>query len=101
MLLSHNPQDQELDFFITFLENAINGQDNYRLLVTPIIEDAIKLVRHEKSLSDLERTGLNVKFSLYQNAPELLKALNINKISNENLTKIRDVLIDNRQYVIA
>jgi len=101
MLLSHNPQDQELDFFISFLENAIKGQDNYRQLVLPIINDVIKLVKQEKTLSDLERPGLNVKFSLYQNAPDLLKTIDIGNITNDDLIKIQNILFKNRQYVIA
>ncbi len=101
MLLSHNPQDQELDFFITFLDNAINGRQEYRNLVIPIIEDAVKLVKKEKSLSDLERTGLNVKFSLYQNAPDFLNNLNLSNISNDDLLKIQEILGSSRQHIIA
>ncbi len=43
MLMSHNTSDQEADFFLSFLYNAINGDDRYKPTITSLLKDAKSL----------------------------------------------------------
>lgn len=96
MLRSHNLQDLELDFFTSFLGHAIKGESQYIDLVSPIILDAVSLAKGEKQLYQLERTGLNVKILLIQNASTLLAGINKSNLS-QSFKPILDAINQNRQ----
>ncbi|MGN6179085.1 MAG: hypothetical protein ACTHNW_07880 [Mucilaginibacter sp.] len=95
MLKSHNLQDLELDFFTSFLDRAIKGEEQYVDLVTPIILDAASLAKGEKQLYQLDRIGLNVKILLIEKASTLLSSINSTNLS-QNFESILEAINGNR-----
>lgn len=102
MLRSHNQQELEFDFFISFLEHAINGEQQYKNLVEPIILDVVKAANKEKEITQLERTGLSVKILLLQKASALLTELDKKgDFNTATLNKLLKIINENRQTVFA
>mgnify|MGYP003582756103 CR=1 FL=1 len=100
MLKSHNLQDLELDFFTSFLDQAIKGNVEYTNLVSPIILDAASYVKGEKQSFELERKGLNIKILLIQKAQDLLSHVNSGNLG-QKFPEILDVINTNRHLSFA
>ncbi|NVM64185.1 hypothetical protein FHW88_002513 [Mucilaginibacter sp. SG538B] len=100
MLRSHNQQYVELDFFTSFLNHAINGNQAYFRIVEPIILDAASLARHEKNIADIDRTGLNIKLFLFDWGSTNLQPINADNL-NDNLPLILNIINDHRNTVMA
>lgn len=95
MLRSHNQQDVELDFFTSFLDHAIKGEEDYIAIVKPIILEAASLARDEKKIADVGRTGLNIKLALYKWGSTSLKPINADNLT-QNLSTILSIITDSR-----
>lgn len=98
--MSHNSQDVELDFFMFFLGQAINGDAKYLDLVNPIISDAISLVNQKKEIFELDRIGLSIKIYLSENGSDLFLSKTDKDVNNDLLKKISE-LVNNKNLVIA
>jgi hypothetical protein len=70
----------------------------YLDIVTPIILDAAQLARGEKKISDIDRTGLNIKLILFKYAPTNLAAIYDSNL-NQNLPIILAALNESRRPV--
>lgn len=100
MLKSHNLQDLELDFFTSFLDQAIKGNTEYIEIITPIILDAASFARGDKKSFELERRALNIKFLLIQKAPNLISNINTQNLV-QNFQEILNVINSNRNLAFA
>lgn len=101
MLKSHNQQELEFDFFISFLQHAIEGEDEYIKLVQPILSDVIQVVNQEKGISELDSVGLNVKILLSQKANSLFSGLSTDKLNRTIYNDILNVLNENKRHALA
>lgn len=101
MLRSHNQQELEFDFFISFLQHAIDGKSEYVKLVTPILSDVIQVVNHKKGISELDSIGLNVKILLSQKANSLFDGLTTENLNSSIYTDILHVLNENKNHALA
>ena len=101
MIKSHNPQDQEIEFFVSFLNAAIGGQESYRTLVDPIIADAVRLAKKEADVYELDRVGLDIKLLLFQDAVEILKGINRDSITTDDLINVRKIITEHRHHALA
>ncbi|WP_158825693.1 hypothetical protein [Mucilaginibacter lacusdianchii] len=100
MLRSHNIQDVEVDFFLSFLDHAIKGEAKYRDLVAPIILDVAQLAKGEKEIYQLDRVGLNVKVILLNTASDILKEVTETNLDTY-LEALNSVINSSRQTVFA
>ncbi|WP_295801228.1 hypothetical protein [Mucilaginibacter sp.] len=100
MLRSHNQQDVELDFFTSFLDHAINGEEAYIAIVKPIILEAARLARDETKIADVDRTGLNIKLRLYDWGSTLLMPIYADNLT-QNLPMVLTIINNSRAAVTA
>lgn len=84
MLKSHSSQEQTFDYYASFLRNILDGQENYKALIQPVIVDAKKLVEKEIDYFSISRNGFEVIVFLAKKAPSFFSGLNIANVSNED-----------------
>jgi hypothetical protein len=100
MLMSHNSSDQEIEFFLSFLYNAIKGDERYNSFVINLLEDA-KSLASGKSVYELDKTSLNLKILIDRFAHDWLLKVDVSKPSTEELKQLQDIISDNKNYAIA
>lgn len=100
MLMSHNSLDQEIEFFISFLNSAIKGNENYKNLIKPLLEDA-KSLAIGKSVYELDKSALNLKLMIDSLAHEWLLKVNLDELSAADLTELGAIIDSNKNYAFA
>ncbi len=100
MLMSHNSSDQEVEFFLSFLYNAINGDDRYKEIVISMLQDAKSLASGE-SIYQMDRSSLSLKILIDRLAHQWLLDNDVAHASNDELKELQRLINDNKNYVIA
>lgn len=100
MLMSHNSSDQEVEFFLSFLYNAINGDDRYKEIVISMLQDAKSLASGE-SIYQVDRSSLSLKILIDRLAHQWLLDNDVTHASNDELKELQKLINDNKNYVIA
>ena len=100
MLMSHNTSDQEVDFFLSFLYSAINGDDRYQPTITSLLKDA-KSLANGKSVFELDKTSLNLKILIDRFAHDWLLKVNVDQPSTDELRQLQQIITDYKQYAVA
>lgn len=100
MLMSHNSSDQEIEFFLSFLYNAIKGDERYNSFIIALLEDA-KSLASGKSVFELDKTSLDLKILIDRFAHDWLLKVDVSKPSPEELKQLQEIISDNKNYAIA
>jgi len=100
MLMSHNTSDQEVDFFLSFLYNAINGDDRYNPTITSLLKDA-KALANGTSVFDLDKTSLNLKILIDRFAHDWLLKVDVDRPSTDDLRQLQQIINDYKNYAVA
>jgi hypothetical protein len=100
MLMSHNSSDQEVEFFLSFLYNAIKGDERYTPIIISLLEDAKRLASGN-SVYDLEKTSLDLKILIDRFAHDWLLKVDVSKPSPEELKQLQEIISINKNYAIA
>ena len=100
MLMSHNTSDQEVDFFLSFLANAINGDDRYLSTITSLLKDA-KALANGSSVFDLDKTSLNLKILIDRFAHDWLLKVDADHPSKDDLRQLLQLINDYKNYAVA
>ena len=100
MLMSHNSSDQEVEFFLSFLYNAIKGDERYQPIIISLLEGA-KLLASGKSVYDIDKTSLDLKILIDRFAHDWLLKIDVSKPSLEELEELQKIISDNKNYAIA
>jgi len=98
--MSHNSSDQEVEFFLSFLYNAIKGDERYTPIIISLLEDA-KLLASGKSVYDVDKTSLNLKILIDRLAHAWLLNVNVSQPSVQDLKELEKIIIENKNYAIA
>ena len=98
--MSHNSSDQEVEFFLSFLYNAIKGDERYTPIIISLLEDA-KLLASGKSVYDVDKTSLNLKILIDRLAHAWLLNVNVSQPSIQDLKELEKIIIENKNYAIA
>lgn len=88
MFRSHTNQEEVFQFFISFLNHAIDGKSTYKSIVRPIIEEAHFLASGEKDIYSVDTDNFPVITNLAESNPEFFKALDLDHIRFEDYLKI-------------
>jgi len=100
MLMSHNSSDQEIEFFLSFLYNAIKGDERYNSFIINLLEDA-KSLATGKSVFELDKASLNLKILIDRFAHDWLLKVDVSKPSSEELKQLQEIISDNKNYALA
>lgn len=102
MLMSHSPLDQEIEFFNSFLTSAINGDEKYKAIVTPLLEDAQSLAKKDKTVYQLSKEpALNLIILIDSLAHKWLLKVNVSAASDKDLKELQTLINDKKNYADA
>lgn len=100
MLYSHSHQEQSFDYFASFLRNVLRGENQYKALVQPVIDEAKLLARQEKDVFKVANQGFEVIVYLAQKDPEFFTCLN-RELSEKDYQYILDLITTQREVISA
>lgn len=92
MLMSHSAHEQIFDYYASFLRNILEGRDNYKPLIQPIIKDAKSLAEKELDYFSIDRNGFDVIVYLANKEPNFFISLNTDNVSNAEYAHILDLI---------
>lgn len=92
MLKSHSNQVQVFDHYASFLRNILEGHDNYKALIQPVIRDTKSLVEKQMDYFSIDRNGFEVIVYLAKRAPNFFSELNTENVSNEDYAHILQLI---------
>lgn len=101
MLYSRSFEAQKMGFFVTLLEQVINGHDGYRSLVDPIIKDVHDLATQVKNYYTIDRDGYPIILYLYNKDIDYFRHLNVDNISLPNYEYILGLFSQQRNLIAA
>lgn len=101
MYHSYSYQDEAFDFFVTFLNNTLEGNESYKSLVNPIINEAHLLAKGEKDYYSINRNNYSIITYLAENDKDFFSSLNINRLSEENYRHILEIANSQRHALFA
>ena len=101
MYHSHSYKDEAFDFFVTFLKNAIQGNASYQQLVLPVITDAHLLATGEKDYYTINRDNYSVITFLVETDTPYFKQLDINRLTNDDYSRILQYANTQREAFLA
>ena len=101
MYHSHSYQDETFNFFVTFLKNAILGDENYRQLVLPIITEAHLLALGQKDYYTINRDNYSIISFLAEVDASYFKELDVNHITNDDYNHILHYANTQREAFLA
>ncbi|NSL89331.1 hypothetical protein ECE50_020990 [Chitinophaga sp. Mgbs1] len=96
MFYAHSLEDNKFDFFISFLGHVLKGDENYKSLVQPIIEEAHALANGSKNFYTIDRDGFPIIVYLVEKEHEFFKTLNPAALSLSQYDHIYN-LVNNRE----
>lgn len=101
MLRSHSNQEQTFDYYASFLRNILSGQDNYKALIQPVIDDTKSLVEKRLDYFSINRNGFEVIVYLAKKAPDFFSELNTENVSNEDYAHILQLITTSSDLITA
>ena len=101
MLYSRSLEDRQLSFFQSLLWHVVNGDDKYKSLVDPVVEDAQALVTGAKDYFTIDRDNYHVIVYLAEHDTSFLRDLDIGAITPRDYEYISKALSEQRQIDIA
>lgn len=100
MLYSHSHQAQSFDYFVSFLRNVLQGEEQYKELVKPVIDDAKSLARKEKDVFAVANQGFDVIVYLAHKDPGFFSDLE-DMLSKQDYEHILDLVTTQREVITA
>jgi hypothetical protein len=88
MIFSHSPENEKFFLFSIFLQNLIEGDENYEDIVKPIISDAHKLVLHKKNYYDIDRENYSIILYLSKNYKDVFEKIDPDNINSDQYKQI-------------
>lgn len=92
MLRSHSSHEQTFDYYASFLRNILEGQENYKPLIQPIIDDTKLLAEKNLDYFSINRNGFEVIVYLAKREPHFFLGLNTENVSNEDYAHILELI---------
>lgn len=101
MYHSHSYQNEVFDYFVTFLKNAIAGNESYAALVQPIISDAHLLAAGQKDYYAINRDGYSIITYLAETDKDYFENLNPENLSVDDYNRILQIANSQREAFFA
>ena len=100
MLYSHSHQEQSFDYFASFLRNVLRGEDQYKALVEPVIEDVRSLAKKEKDYYKIANQSFDVIVYLAQKDPDFFTQLD-RELTKKDYEHILELITTQREVIQA
>jgi hypothetical protein len=100
MLYSHSHQEQSFDYFASFIRHILKGENEYKALVKPVIEDACLLAKNEKDYFKVANQSFDVIVYLAQKAPDFFSHLN-RDLDEKDYQYILHLITSQREVISA
>jgi hypothetical protein len=100
MLYSHSHQEQSFDYFASFLRNVLRGEDQYKALVEPVIEDVRSLAKKEKDYYKIVNQSFDVIVYLAQKDPDFFTQLD-RELTTRDYEHILELITTQREVIQA
>lgn len=94
--MAHSPLNQEIDFLISFINGASNGETKYLTILKPIFQEAKSLANGEIDPYQLTNTSVSLKVLLKRYASEWLLKADLDNLNSIQLADLKSVLDKNR-----
>lgn len=101
MLYSQTIEDRQISFFRSMLWHVLNGEQDYKNFVDPVVKDVIALVREQKNYFTVDRDAYHTIVFLAQKDPEFFRTLDIQQLTEEDYEHINRTLMGQRQLAFA
>lgn len=101
MYHSNSYKDEAFDFFVTFLKNAIQGNESYQDLVLPVISDAHLLAAGQKDYYTINRDNYSVITYLAEADTDYFRQLDTTHLTNADYTRILQYANTQREAFLA
>ena len=92
MLCSYSIEDEKINVFSLFLENAINGNTSYQEEVKRVIKEVQELSLNVKTIYSIDRNNFTIILNLYYSDSEYFKKIDLEKINVEDYRLIESKL---------
>jgi len=92
MLCSYSIEDEKINVFSLFLENAINGNTSYQEEVKRVIKEVQELSLNVKTIYSIDRNNFTIILNLYYSDSEYFKKIDLEKINEEDYRLIESKL---------
>jgi hypothetical protein len=101
MIYAHSLQEKAYEYFASFIRNVLNGDDRYKPLVEPILQDVQSLVKKDKDYFNINRNNFDVTVLLAERAPEFFEKLDLKHVSDADYKRILDIVTQQRDLILA
>lgn len=101
MFQSHSLQEEKFDFFVQFLRNILNGKEEYKELVRPIIIDAHLYATNQKDIYNINRDGFPIIVFLAEKDKIFFEEINPDVVSNQQYETILKMASGQKEIALA
>jgi hypothetical protein len=101
MYHSHSYKDESINFFVTFLQNALQGNQSYQQLVLPVIRDAHFLALGEKDYYTINRDNYSIITFLVEADSDYFKKLDVDHLTQDDYSRILQYTNQQRAAFLA
>ena len=101
MLCSYSIEDEKINVFSIFIENAINGNPSYKEEVNKIIKEVQELCLGDKSIYTIDRNNFTIIQQLYFSDSNYFSRIDLEKINESDYKFIESKLRTRNEFVIA
>lgn len=101
MYYSHSLEDDQFNYFASFLNHAINGEIKYKEIVLPIIDEAHKLAIGTLTVYSVDRNNFPIIMHLIDNDLSFIKEINTENITEADYKHVLEILCRPREIAIS
>jgi hypothetical protein len=98
MFYSKTDENSELSKFSTILNSYLNGEVKFELIVKEVLSEAIGLAKGDKQSFEIQSKFFSTAVFLNHCCIELLKGLEVDTMSKENLQAVADIFAVRSTY---
>jgi len=101
MLCSYSIEDEKINVFSLFLENAISGNSSYQEEVKKVIKEVKELCLGNKSIYTIDRNNFTIIQHLFYSDNEYFKNIDLEKINESDYKIIESKLRVKNEFAFA
>lgn len=101
MLYSRSHQVEAFDFFASFVRNILKGDERYKVLVEPIINETSSLVNRKINYFEVDRDSLDVIVFLAKKDPDFFKDIDVSTLTKTQYEHILAILSTQKEAILA
>lgn len=89
MLYSHTQESDKLNSILLFLNFTIDGEAKYKSYINDIIEEAVELFNHRKTIYEISKENFFIIVSLQELGRDFLGSLDIENLTQEDYIAVK------------